>query len=178
MPRTATQAATGGSLKRITRATGRAIELMVYEGFSIADAAQAAELKVESLRAALRKPHVAAHKTSLTRAMIDGEAERSVGVLVKLRDSALSEHVRLEAAKHLAALGGFRPPSDDRPLVNVAITPGYVIDLSGHPHPSASQVIDGPEKRPDRLRLLPLSSDDAASGGRVAHQLRQDCEDA
>lgn len=55
---------------------------------------------------------------------------RAAARLVDLVD-ATSEHVSLDASRHLLAIEGVAPPDTRQPLVNVNITPGYVIDLGG-----------------------------------------------
>lgn len=120
-----------GDVTTISKRVERAIYLLILHGADIATAAQSAGLKDKSLRAALAKPHVKAFRLSVQRAHIDAEGERSLAVLVRLRDSAASEHVQLQAAQHLAALAGIRPVEEHHHRHDVTVTPGYVIDLSG-----------------------------------------------
>jgi len=42
-----------------------------------------------------------------------------------------SEHVSLDASKHVLAIEGIKPTQDAQVSVNIDIKAGYVIDLSG-----------------------------------------------
>jgi hypothetical protein len=66
--------------------------------------------------------------------------------IVELVDAS-SEHVSLDAAKHVLAIGNIRPPDQGQVSVNVGVSVGYVIDLTPmHAHtpqaPNTVQVID------------------------------------
>src|ERR1700682_5005622 len=57
---------------------------------------------------------------------------RASARLLELIDAA-SEHVSLDASKHMLALNGYQPPAGPTALVNINIQAGYVIDLSDDP---------------------------------------------
>lgn len=79
---------------------------------------------------ALRKPHV--------RVFIERECRESIasGTLIRARArlhellDAGSEHVSLDATKHVLAIAGIKPSPDAQVSVNVDIKAGFVIDLS------------------------------------------------
>jgi hypothetical protein len=52
-----------------------------------------------------------------------------------------SEHVSLDAAKHVLAIGNIRPPDTAQANVNVNLSVGYVIDLTpGAPQSNAPDI--------------------------------------
>lgn len=88
----------------------------------------------------LKKPQVQAFIARRTRETISAGTMRASARLIELVD-ANSEHVSLDASKHVLAIEGIRPPNDSSVNVNVGVSVGYVIDLSGA-QPTA-RVIDG-----------------------------------
>jgi hypothetical protein len=48
---------------------------------------------------------------------------------------ASSEHVSLDATKHVLGIAGIKPAQDAQVSVNIDIKAGYVIDLSDEPKP-------------------------------------------
>lgn len=147
-----------------------AIELMVHEALPRREAAERAGLTDNALYRALNKPHVMRFKRSVFAAMVNAEAERSVVTMVELRDKAGSEHVRLEAAKHLGALGGVKPPETPKHQRPDAI-PGYIIDLT------PVQVIEGDASAPGSRRLLVIPSDKQADEPEQPQALDVDFEE-
>ena len=118
---------------RISPQLKQAIELIVQEGKTLADAAQAVGLKKESLQKSLKKPHVAQFKTRVFSVFKDGLAEASLSRVSELAMTAKSESVRLDANKTLMGLDErFQPTSKvkHQHSGNVTQTPGYVIDLT------------------------------------------------
>lgn len=154
---------------RIRGRLREAIELMVYEGLVRKAAAERAGMTDHSLRCALNRDHVRAFRTSLFRAMVNAEAERSVAVMVQLRDTSSSEHVRLEAAKQLAALGGVKPPETPKNTRPDAI-PGYIIDLT------PTEVIEGQPQPHQARRILLIPNDKAGDAQDEAPALDLDFE--
>lgn len=119
---------------RITPQLKAAIHALVHMGQTVKEAAVTAGYREESLRKALKKPHVQAYKSEVFRAMFDSEKERSFLKMVELRDKAKSERVRADMAKQIAAMDErFQAGSKVHKHVSGSIkhTPGYVIDLSG-----------------------------------------------
>lgn len=92
------------------------------------EAALRAGVKPHTLYMALRKPHIITLRTSLRHAYIGGEAERSLAVLVELRDHSQSDHVRLEAAKYVAALGGIQPAKQSEQPIGLPSGPVLMLD--------------------------------------------------
>lgn len=118
---------------RITPMLEAAIRVMVYEGASVAEAAEKAGYQRKSLENALRKPHVKAYKTEVWRAFKDSEAEKSFIVTCELRDKAKSENVRLQAAKAIMDQDGrFSEKKQVNQIHsgNIKFTPGYILDFS------------------------------------------------
>jgi len=68
---------------------------------------------------------------------------RASARLVELLDAG-SEHVSLDASKHMLAIAGIKPAADAQVSVNIDIKVGYVIDLTdtAPQHKSVVQVID------------------------------------
>lgn len=101
LPANRTQAQLNG---RIRPALKEAIRLMVEEGCTLGDAAQKTSYQIHSLKCAFKKPHVAAYKTGVLRAFVEGEKDRSFQKMVYLRDHASSERVQADMAKTIAAM--------------------------------------------------------------------------
>lgn len=78
----------------------------------------------------LKKPQVQAFIARRTRETISAGTMRASARLLELVDAS-SEHVSLDASKHVLAIEGIRPPNDSQVSVNVGVSVGYVIDLSG-----------------------------------------------
>jgi hypothetical protein len=68
---------------------------------------------------------------------------RATARLVELLDSA-SARTSLEAAKHVLGIENIRPPADGAPIVNIGLSVGYVIDLSGGPRDITPDADDRP----------------------------------
>jgi hypothetical protein len=85
----------------------------------------------------LKKPQVQAFIARRTRETISAGTMRASARLIELVDAS-SEHVSLDASKHVLAIEGIRPPDQSQVNVNVGVSVGYVIDLSG----SQASVID------------------------------------
>jgi hypothetical protein len=80
----------------------------------------------------LKKPHVRVFIERRTRETLADGSLRASARLVELLDAS-SEHVSLDASKHMLALNGHQPPSGPSTLVNINVQAGYVIDLSDGP---------------------------------------------
>jgi hypothetical protein len=100
------------------------------------------------LSEALRKPHVRVFVERRTRETISNGTLRASARLVELLDAS-SEHVSLDASKHMLALNGHQPPSGPTTLVNINVKAGWVIDLGPDP-PKPIDVT--PNKPEDELR--------------------------
>jgi hypothetical protein len=67
---------------------------------------------------------------------------RASARLVELLDAS-SEHVSLDASKHMLAIAGIKPTADAQVSVNIDIKAGYVIDLT-----------DEPKRGPEHMRTI------------------------
>ena len=94
-------------------------------------AAERVGLNASYLCEALTKPKIQAFIARETRRNIQNGAIRASARLLELVDAS-SEHVSLDASKHVLAIEGIRPPDQGQVNVNVGVSVGYVIDLSGN----------------------------------------------
>ena len=78
---------------------------------------------------ALKKPHVRVFVDRRVRETIANGTMRASARLLELVDAG-SEHVSLDASKHLLAIEGIKPSAEPATQVNISIRAGYVIDLS------------------------------------------------
>src|SRR3990167_501748 len=119
---------------RISPALATAIRLIEEEGYSIADAAERTDYKVQSLYNALLKPHVKMFRADVKRAHLASEAPKAWNRITDLATTAQSEKVRLEANK--TVLGVLGELNDERPedapstLINITQT---VVNMGDHP---------------------------------------------
>ena len=102
-------------------------------------AAKRVGMNVTHLSEALRKPHVRVFIERRTRETIANGTLRASARLLELIDAS-SEHVSLDASKHMLALNGYQPPAGPTTLVNINVSAGYVIDLSDDPPKKAIDV--------------------------------------
>lgn len=128
-------------IKPIPRKVRHALSLMFRgECRDIKAAAQQANLSREHLSRSLRMPHIQAFIARESRKTIAEHTIRASARIGELID-AESEHVSLDASKHVLAIDGIKPPNDGQVSVNVGVSVGYVIDLSGNTaHPSATTI--------------------------------------
>jgi hypothetical protein len=91
------------------------------------------------LSEALRKPHIRVFMERSARETIAKGSMRASARLIELIDAG-SEHVSLDASKHILAIGGIKPAEHAHVSVNVEIKAGYVIDLSDDPPRKAIDV--------------------------------------
>lgn len=85
---------------------------MVEDGRTLSEAAQMAALQEESLRKALRKPHVAQFVTGLRREWLAGQTILSFHKVAELRDDAQSQKVQLDACKTILQSAGELQPTE------------------------------------------------------------------
>lgn len=104
-------------------------------------AAARAGITASHLCESLTKPKIQAFIARETRRNIQHGAIRASARLVELVDAA-SEHVSLDASKHVLAIEGIRPPDQGQVSVNVGVSVGYVIDLSGGGQAAPTVVTD------------------------------------
>lgn len=136
---------------RMSARVRAAVQAMVEDGLSRADAAAKAGLEDNSLYKALRRPDVCAYRNDLMRALRESEASRSISRVAKLADTAESEHVRLESNKWLGGIEGVSPVSRSESVYHVHSTqPGLqIVFLEAPAAPAiegtASRVEEAPE---------------------------------
>lgn len=87
---------------------------------------------------ALKKPHVRVFIERCVRETIASGTMRAGARLIELVDAG-SEHVSLDASKHMLAIAGIKPAADAQVSVNIDLKAGFVIDLSEQQH----KTIDG-----------------------------------
>ena len=85
-----------------------------------------------SIAREMRKAHVQVFVARAVRQTIADGSMRASARLLQLVDAS-SEHVSLDASKHMLALSGHQPPAGPGMQVNVNFRAGYVIDLSDPP---------------------------------------------
>lgn len=128
-PRNASSKPPKRSKPRISKRIRHACELLATgKRVTITDAAKQAKISREHLSRELQKPHIGSFVAEKARAAIRTGALRASHRVLELID-ADSEHVSLDAAKHVLAIEGIKPAEERGPLVNVNVTPGYVIKL-------------------------------------------------
>jgi hypothetical protein len=104
-------------------------------------AAERVGLNASYLCDALTKPKIQAFIARETRRTIAQGQMRASARLLELVDAS-SEHVSLDASKHVLAIEGIRPPDQGQVNVNVGVSVGYVIDLSGQQSQPSVTTID------------------------------------
>jgi hypothetical protein len=102
-------------------------------------AAERVGMNVTYLSEALKKPHVRVFIERRTRETIANGTLRASARLVELLD-AESEHVSLDATKHMLAIEGIKPAAEPTTNVNLNVRAGYVIMLDDDPPKKAIDV--------------------------------------
>ena len=117
-------------IKPVSKRLRHALDLMMRgECKDIKAAAERVGMAREHLSRSLRLPHVQVFIARRARETIALGALRASGRMVELIDAG-SEHVSLDASKHVAAIAGIKPTADAQVSVNIDIKAGYVIDLT------------------------------------------------
>ncbi len=120
---------------RISKRLQEAIRLLTTpECKTQKDAAAKLGMSPTYLCEALKKPEVRvfmerAARETIALGMLKA-SQRTVDLI-----HASSEHVSLDAAKHVLGIAGIKPAHDAQVSVNIDIKAGYVIDLSDEPRP-------------------------------------------
>ena len=109
----------------------KVLTLLATRGMTQRDAAKACGMSETYLSTALRKPEIQAFIARKSRETIQLGVLRASNRVLELVDAA-SEHVSLDASKHVLAIEGIRPPDQGQVSVSVGVSVGYVIDLSGN----------------------------------------------
>jgi hypothetical protein len=131
----ALNAPTPDKIKPVSKRLRHALDLLQRgECRDIKAAAERVNMTREHLSRSLRLPHVQVFIARRARETIAFGALRASGRMVELIDAG-SEHVGLDAAKHVAAIAGIKPTADAQVSVNLDIKAGYTIDISDDPRP-------------------------------------------
>lgn len=104
-------------------------------------AAARANISASALSEALQKPHVQAFIARRRRSNIAVASIRASHRIAELIDAS-SEHVSLDASKHVLAIEGVRPSEDAKIVNNINVMAGYVIDLSPTLSPARDTLTD------------------------------------
>jgi hypothetical protein len=89
---------------KIGKKVHKAIELMVFDGFPLHEAAQQAELTTFALRQAFNRPHVVAHLKARKQVHRETASSRNITRLCEIRDAA-NNMPAVQAIKTLEELG-------------------------------------------------------------------------
>ena len=117
-------------IKRVPKRIAEVVHLLVSgECKTIKAAAERANMHPNYVSGALKKPEIRVFIERTARETIANGTMRASARLVELLDAA-SEHVSLDASKHMLAISGIKPTADAQVSVNIDIKAGYVIDLT------------------------------------------------
>jgi hypothetical protein len=119
--------------RRVSKRIAEAVRLLLTgECKTQKAAAERVGMNETYLSEALRKPHIRVFIERRTRETIANGSLRASARLVELLDAS-SEHVSLDASKHLLAIEGIKPAAEPIANVNVNVRAGYVIMLDEDP---------------------------------------------
>lgn len=120
-------------LKPVPRKVRHALALMLRgECKDIKAAAAQANMSREHLSRAFRKPHIQVYIARKSRETVAQHTIRASARIGELLDSQ-SDHVSLDATKHVLAIEGIRPPDNGTNISIINnIQPGYVVKLRHH----------------------------------------------
>jgi pantoate kinase len=129
-PVPATQPAIPLKERRIPKRISEAIRLITTgEVTTQKAAAERVGITPGHLCETLKKPHIQVFIERQARSNITNGLMRASARVIELVDAS-SEHVSLDASKHVLAIAGIKPTADAQVSVNIDIKAGYVIDLS------------------------------------------------
>lgn len=120
--------------RRISKRMQQALGYLATRGMTQRDAAAKAGISEFHLSRELKKPQIQAFIARKARETIALGVLRASNRVLELVDAS-SEHVSLDASKHVLAIEGIKPPDQGQVNVNVGVSVGYVIDLSGGTRP-------------------------------------------
>lgn len=109
-------------------------------------AAERVGMNVSHVSEALKKPHVRVFVDRRVRETIANGTMRASARLLELVDAG-SEHVSLDASKHLLAIEGIKPASEPTTNVNLNVRAGYVIMLDDDPPRKTIDVTPNPVQK-------------------------------
>jgi hypothetical protein len=127
--------------RRVSKVVAQAINLLLTGECKTQKAAAArVGITPEYLCNALRKDHVRVFCERRARQTISNGLVPASARLVELIHAG-SEHVSLDATKHLLSIGGIAPAPTPSLNVNIELKAGYVIDLSER-NPGKEQIVE------------------------------------
>lgn len=116
--------------KRIPRRIAEVVNLLVSGECTTQKAAcERTGMHPSYVSSALKKPEIRVFIERRARETIAAGTMRASARLNQLIDAG-SEHVSLDATKHVLAIAGIKPSADAAVAVNVHVQAGFVIDLS------------------------------------------------
>jgi hypothetical protein len=115
--------------RRVSKRIAEAVRLLLTgECKTQKAAALRVDMSETYLSEALRKPHIRVFIAQRVRETIANGTLRASARLVELLDAS-SEHVSLDASKHLLAIEGIKPAVQPTTSVNLNVQAGYIVDL-------------------------------------------------
>ena len=117
------------SRKRISKRMQQALGYLATKGVNQREAAKLAGISEFHLSRELKKPQIQVFIERKSREIIATGMMRAANRAVELIDAG-SEHVSLDASKHVLGIAGIKPAHDAQVSVNVDIKAGFVIDIS------------------------------------------------
>lgn len=124
--------------RRISKRMQQVLTNLATKGLSQREAAKLAGMSEYHLSRELKKPQIQVFIARCARQNIQIGVLRASKRVLELID-ADSEHVSLDASKHVLAIEGIKPSSDAQVSVNIDIKAGYVIDLSDSTKPATAR---------------------------------------
>jgi pantoate kinase len=115
--------------RAISKRMQQALTLLATKGVNQREAAKLVGMSEYHLSRELKKPQIQVFIERAARQNIQLGVLRASKRVLELVDAG-SEHVSLDASKHILAIEGIKPSSDTQVSVNVDIKAGFVIDLS------------------------------------------------
>jgi hypothetical protein len=126
--------------KRIPRRIAEVIHLVTTgECATVKAAAERTGMHPNYCYTAFKKPEIQVFIARAARESIARGTMRASARMNQLLD-AESEHVSLDASKHVLAIAGIKPANDAQLTVNVDIKAGYVIDIRDDTRPAPAPV--------------------------------------
>lgn len=130
----------------------QALTLMVERGLKISDAAEEAGMQYESLRLALKRPHVREALADAKRAWLESETFVAWNTVASLQRNAASEDVKLKAARVFIGAAGELEPNQGRGSVAGGVFVQIITPAPSAPLPVSDRgVFESPAFHFDQL---------------------------
>jgi hypothetical protein len=115
---------------RISKPVLKAIDLLISGECKTQKAAcERVNISETWLSIQLNKPAIEVFVAQRARRNLSRGVMRASARMVELLDAS-SEHVSLDASKHVLALDGIKPPDSSQPTGNTTINVGYIVNLA------------------------------------------------